>query len=480
MKLAGRRRRRRRIAAAAAVVLMLGIMGVFFSLWRRAVDEVAYREAAQILALGRLELEDRPTAALAHALASLERGDTDEARRFAVETLWHGAPAFLLEKSLLNFDFSPDGKWLATTGHRMSRVRLWSMDGGPPQMLNEVDPVSFPAFSPTGEFLAIGGDSTAKFWSLAKGSELRTVNLDGKTDFRRRGTHLFSGTRTSQGMAIREWTTPDSVPEVLALLDVDEKFDLWDVDSTGEWLVTGRDNGVYLSPVHDSAPERARLLGRHPAELMQVQAHPTEPRIVSADKTGEVRMWTISGTSFRLERTFKTPYPAAVLDPSVSWMVITPWAASRASDVVQLWGLTEPADAEPFVLRNGSSTWVSWVAFDPRGHWLATANSEFGMLWPFPPKHPIVLRGQAPPGVTIAFTPDGSSLVSTSDEGVVRLWPLLPENGARSRILMKPLPQRPGDATAPLGQNLSIAPSLRKTRPHWIQMGSARLPHTAR
>jgi WD40 repeat protein/DNA-binding winged helix-turn-helix (wHTH) protein len=458
-ELAGRRRRHRRAAVAALVAFLLGAVLVVTSLWRSSVLEVHRREAAQILALGRLEREDRPTAALAHALASLERADTDEARRFAVETLWHGASAFVLEESMLYFDFSPDGHWLVATGHRIPNARLWSIDGGSPKMLSEVDPVSYPAFSPSGEFLAIGGDSSAKFWSLAKGKELRTLKLEGKTDFRRRGGHLFSGTRTSQGMAIRAWTTPDVVPDVVALLDLGGKFDLWDVDSTGEWLVTGRDNGIYLSSMHDSTPEHARHLGGHSAELMQVQAHATESRIVSSDRAGDVQVWRISGTSAELERTLKAAFPAALLDPSVSWMVITPWGASHTSDVAHLWDLEGPPDADPFVLKNGNSMWVSWTGFDPSGRWLATANSEFGMLWPFPPKRTFVLRGQAPPNITISFTPDGRSLVSTSDAGTVRLWPLGSASNQRSQILMNARPERPGDETALLGLNLSIAPS---------------------
>ncbi len=69
-RLAGRRRRRRRLAVAASFAVLLAVVGVVTSLWRRSVLEVSRREAAQILALGRLELADNPTAALAHALAS--------------------------------------------------------------------------------------------------------------------------------------------------------------------------------------------------------------------------------------------------------------------------------------------------------------------------------------------------------------------------------------------------------------------------
>ncbi|MGH9389520.1 MAG: WD40 repeat domain-containing protein, partial [Vicinamibacteria bacterium] len=188
--LAGRRRRRRRIAVAASFALLLGVVGVVTALWRRSVLEVSRREAAQILALGRLELEDSPTSALAHALASLERADSDEARRFAVEALWHGAAAIVLPENVNTGDFSPDGQWLATGGS-VSGVRLWSIEGGTPKTLGEPDRVPPVRFSAGSDVLAAGGFRTARFWSIPEGSELRSVDLGQRTYFLRGGSHLF-------------------------------------------------------------------------------------------------------------------------------------------------------------------------------------------------------------------------------------------------------------------------------------------------
>ena len=56
------------------MVAVLGVVATIVAVSRQR-EAVARREAeaAELLALGRLELDDHPTAALAHAVASLER-----------------------------------------------------------------------------------------------------------------------------------------------------------------------------------------------------------------------------------------------------------------------------------------------------------------------------------------------------------------------------------------------------------------------
>ena len=49
-------------------------------------SEALRAEASKLLALGQVELERNPTAALAYAIKSLELADTEEARRFALRS----------------------------------------------------------------------------------------------------------------------------------------------------------------------------------------------------------------------------------------------------------------------------------------------------------------------------------------------------------------------------------------------------------
>ncbi len=436
-KLAGRRRRRRRIAVAAGFAVLLAVVGVVTSLWRQSVLEVSRREAAQILALGRLRLDDHPTAALAHALASLERADSAEARRFAVEALWRGASAFVLPGNVNNTpNFSPDGEWLATTGV-FSGPRLWSKEGGPAKTLGEPDGVSPVEFSPGSDFLAVGGLRSARFWSLPEGSEPRKVELEGRTYFRRKGAHLLSFTETSKmRRAVRDWSVPEGDPGVVASVDLSNATD-WDIDASGEWLLIGRGNGVYMSPLRDRSPDRTRLVGSHDAKVVWVAPHPTAPRILAIDETGEIRIWSFSDTSEHLERAFRPSAAETFLGWTDSWLVVRPEGTHAKSDVAYVWDLEGPPDAEPKVLRNGDVTDQEGASFHPQGDWLVTANAAVGILWPLQQTYSRVLRGELAPPIGVAFTADGNSLVSASGDGTARLWPLSSRGGERGRVLME-------------------------------------------
>jgi WD40 repeat protein/DNA-binding winged helix-turn-helix (wHTH) protein len=447
-----RRRRTRQLTAVGVTIgLLLAGVGVMSSLWRRAVLEVSRREAAQILALGRLELENRPTAALAHALASLERADTDEARRFAVEALWQGAAMIVLPGNINNGDFSPDGKWIATGGF-VSGVRLWSREGGLPKTLAGPDPKGPPSlqFNREGDLLA-GGPQAARFWSIPEGKEIGRVETEGPMSFFRRGAHLLGISEIGSTVSVSDWRDYDEAPSVFASFDR-KALGEWDFDSTGELLVSGRGKGVYVSPLRGSLRNRPDLVGKHDANIVWVASDPTSPRLVSGDETGEIRIWRFSDQTAHLESAFRAPAPNALLAPGGSWMTVSSNTDS-SRNAAYVWDLEGPPDAEPRVLRDREAQSAFGRAIHPEGSWLLTAHSfHGGILWPLDGKYPRVLRTRLPL-LAVAFTPDGKSLVSSSDDGTVRLWPLSRAAGLTQRILMK------DEAGTRLGRGVEIDPA---------------------
>jgi hypothetical protein len=126
---AERTKRRRRNAMAAAILVLLGVVGVFDALWQQAEYAQRLSEASKLVALGQIEIEDYPTAAVAYAIASLEVADTPEARRFALSALWKGPTAITLPgNAIFRVDFGPDGE-LRAIGEASGNGEVWSADG---------------------------------------------------------------------------------------------------------------------------------------------------------------------------------------------------------------------------------------------------------------------------------------------------------------------------------------------------------------
>jgi WD40 repeat protein len=158
-------------------------------------------------------------------------------------------------------------------------------------------------------------------------------------------------------------------------------------------------------------------------------------RLLSFDASGEIRTWSIEEGAWALERTIQSGLtsPDVALDRSGSTLV-----AGRAPfpDVALVWDLNGPPDADPLALRKGDLINLLGMAVDGRGQWLAAANNSDAVLWPLGGRRARIIRGQAPPEIVVAFTPDRRWLASSSSEGVLRLWPLSPAVAPARRILM--------------------------------------------
>ena len=131
-----RRARRTKIlrgASVAAVIVGLAAVASAVAISRqRAVEGAQRAVASKLVALGRLELDRYPTAAVAYARASLELSDTIEARLLAIEALWRGPTARILTlpeaAACSRVTFSAAGDALACAGFS-DKVVVWT-DGG--------------------------------------------------------------------------------------------------------------------------------------------------------------------------------------------------------------------------------------------------------------------------------------------------------------------------------------------------------------
>ena len=428
--LATRQRRRRRIAVAAAFVVLLAVMGIVTTSRQRAVAEATRAEAAHLLALAQLDLDDDPTTALAFTTASLGLADTREARHLAVEALWRGPTAFVLPvesdpSNLMYAEFSRDGHWLAASN--WSELFLWSESGDsagvalwPPGAL--VGGVSF-GFGSSGDVLVAGSALRFWAWSIPGLQRIRMYDLaEGvSVEDRRQSVRFFSNDSnlvfSCQGTShlVWSWRLEDAEPQILGSLETQDLTDL-SVDPQGRYLALARGNEVRLRPLDALEPSNSdRLLGRHARDVQRILFSPAGDKLVSLDESGEAQVWSLDsklrgpvGTIRGIEGPFLS------FDPSGSLLL----EERTRSNVI--WNLEGPPDAEPLPTFAPMSFPIHRVTFHPSGRWLAAAADQEMLFWQLGRGYPRTMIGR---GGDLAFSGDGSALVS-ADQGSVYLWPV--------------------------------------------------------
>ncbi len=442
-RLAGRKRRQMQIAVVVGFAFLLGVVGVVTSLWRSSEAETQRAEASKLLALAQLELETYPTAALAYALKSLELADSRESRLFALRVLQSGPAAIVAPSRFLEVDgtessfpvFSPSGEWLALGGTR--RVQVRDKDGREHLVLG-----SYPAgaigngprigLGPESDVLVTNLMGDVRAFAFPGGDELwRSQHERGETSLYMRGGGFFNVTTEGTEDFVR-WCALDGkesrlVGTMEAIVEKKGIRSKMDIDRRGETLAYARGGRIYLRSLERWAtPER--LLAEHAADVLGVAFHPDGKELAASDASGEIRIWPATGESARPIRTFRGETTTHLAwDPAGRWLAA--WSP-KPPDVepVRLWDLAAPPGAEPLLLRRGTDT-VFWVAsgFHPSGLWLATGHFQDATFWPLGGRYPRVLKGHQGDVYRVRFSLDGQSLISSSVDGTLREWPLVPQ-----------------------------------------------------
>ena len=429
-KLAGRKRRRRRLATGALTGAALLVTAVTSSLWREARLEALRAEAAQLVTLGHSELESYPTAALAFAIKSLEVADTRAGRVLAQRVLQRGPTAIFtraipnepLGEEAVRPAFSPSGEWLAVGGwkkatvlHRTSGLRLTV--GDYPQLRQFVSV----AFGPDNRTLMTDEFGDVRVWSIPDGREIRGGLFEQGSS----GAETIAGgflTLTTVGPreVLRLWPFDQAAPRLLGTMDA------WKGDGavSGERLAYPAGRRIYLRSLLDwSRPPL--LVGEHVADVGAVALSLDGQRLAASDSSGELRVWPTSPRNLHPLRVFRgRPVRALHFDRRGDRLAGIVGEAAE----VEVWDLSAPPDAEPITLRRPDAPYLQDLAFEPSGDWLVTTYGDVA-FWAFPEAIPRVLSGFKTGAIHVAFTPDGKSLVSASG----RRGPLLaPLGGGRS------------------------------------------------
>ena len=437
---AGHRRRVRRLVVAAVITLLGAGLAVVGSFWRRSVWEVGQREAAQLLSIGRLRLGNHPNAALAYAIASLERSDNDPARHFAVEALAQGPPALFLSDKIMSWwiGWSPGEERLALGGN--SGLAIVDRDTLEQRQLRSTAEMVI-GFTSDGRRLVTRPSKpprTLEVWALPEGRVERTLTLAGPSGVPPPlDDHLLAFEvdqtvpKEERTSLVRRLSLDGSPEQVLGRWTARGVTD-FDIDPSARWIVFSQRNRLFQQRLDDlSAP--AREIGAHDGGLASVSVRPWRDRAVTSDEHGQVLVWDVPAA--RLERTLKSPASALFvgLDPTGRLIATSPDEMMHPGSLV-LFDLTAPRSAEPTPLLDSECGQINMMSFSPDGSWLATNHDGTNILWNMAGARSIVLGRHEPPDVAVAFTPD-AHLLSSSDTGVLRRWPLDPASSENVRVL---------------------------------------------
>ena len=94
------------------------------------------------------------------------------------------------------------------------------------------------------------------------------------------------------------------------------------------------------------------------------------------------------------------------------------------------------------------------AGFAPDERWLATNPPS--ALWPLAETYPVILRKHDEWVQNVAFSVDGSTLLSASGDGTLRGWPMSPNQPQGERVLLKTAMQHPFVAVDPRGSRVAV------------------------
>lgn len=396
--------RRRARYLAGAFVLAVGMAGL--ALWQgerarqsavtaQQERRTAFSRELAAAAMNNLEIDPERSILLTLYAASVPIETDEEILPEVKEALHRSIVASQVRLSLaghetrvLTAGFSPDGEWLATIGNDGVTI-VWDADTGAQRLRlpGTTEPSDYfstqrLAFSPDGRRLATADSSLVRIWDTESGDLVRT--LEGHEGdvwsiaFSRDGRSLAAGS-------------------------ADNTVRVWDAESG----------------------EPRRVLTGHAQPVGGVAFSPDGRWLASGADDSTLKLWDATTGEMRREETFSDFVDSVSFSPDGAFL------AATTGDGLRVWRVVLPQNEEADlvdleqVLAIDES--VGSVTFSPDGGRLAAVIGSAAKLWDARTGRELMtLPGHTNWVTDVAFSPDGTSLATTSFDGTARMWSLLP------------------------------------------------------
>jgi WD40 repeat protein len=312
--------------------------------------------------------------------------------------------------------FSPDGKWVVTSGGHEARVWAVKRDDAANELRGHADHLLSAAFSPDGKLIATASkDKTARLWDLRTGQSLR--ELRGHTS----GVASIGFSRDGRRIVTVSW---------------DNTARIWD-SATGESLLElrGHTNRVLhasFSPDDSrvataSTDQTARIwetktgrmlieLRGHTDRVDSVNFSPDGNHVITASWDRTARIWDASAVRPVVSYEHPSEVTSAVFSPDGKWIV-----TGSHDGVARIW----EAGAGSLVRElHGHKAHLTSVNFSPDGEFVAASSVDgTARVWKTSTGQDVAqIRGHSDEVWSAAFSPDGNYIVTASYDKTARIY----------------------------------------------------------
>jgi WD40 repeat protein len=329
--------------------------------------------------------------------------------------------------------FSPDGKTLVSVGSG-GRLWLWDVAGKASKLRGKIaghaHAVPGAAFAPDGKTLVSGGeDGTVRLWDLTGTEPKAKLPVKGHDDEVRGVVVAPDGmtlVTSSHDRTLRIWDLGGAQPKPRVTFPTEAGYSTSLAFITdGKTLISGNDDRTLR--VWDVSGERPRLLKKlgesqgGADEIWGLALSPDGKTAATSGRRHSLGLWDLTTEGAKEVNPPKSP---ARYHGALAYSPDGKTVASGSHDgTVRLWDVADPSSPKELLVLNipktsqARATSVPAVAFAPDGKTLASGGNDgvvrFWDLKADKPAERSTLRPNKGPVGALDYSPDGSKLVAT-------------------------------------------------------------------